>query len=271
MGINLPYTYARFIDSEIFTLFAGQSRKPFHVHKQLLAEISPALKSHVFNDMKEGRENCMEMEHVTPQTMCQFLEFCYTGEYSEFADDIIDGDGTGEEEEQEEQEEQEEAEVDRREWDAMMMREVCGEVFVCDTEPKIEPRVGIRTLVPHAKLYVLGDMYNIPRLKSRAYWNINEMIEKLENRGRSTWVADVYVDLVRYACDNLPERAGGGGVDPLVEYLAGCAACKLGSLCGNKRFLELLSTGGREDFTRAFLERVKFRDGATVQRPDFGE
>ncbi|KAI5842927.1 hypothetical protein DFP73DRAFT_552750 [Morchella snyderi] len=268
-----PCTYARFIRSEIFTLYAGQSQKPFHVHKQLLAEMSPELRSHIFNDMKEGHESCMRMEHVSPQTMCQFLEFCYTGAYSEFTDELVDEDGTGEQ--------KEELEVlgVKEELD-VVGTEVNGtggggEVDLSfksknhrvlrrhkpksELEPETEVRV--QALIPHAKLYVLGDMYNILYLKSRAYGKINEIIENLGYRGcHREWIANVYVDLMRYACDNLPERAE-GKTDPLVEYLASCAAWGLGLFRENKRFLEMLSVGVREDFSRIFLGQMQLMDG----------
>lgn len=71
----------------MFTLRAGPSLKPFRVHKQLLGEISTELRGHVFNDMREGQEGSMDMAHVPEETMFQFLEFCYTGDYPELEEE----------------------------------------------------------------------------------------------------------------------------------------------------------------------------------------
>lgn len=174
----------------------------------------------------------MRMEHVTPQTMCQFLEFCYTGKYAEFADDTIDGDGTGEKKEK--------AEVDD------------GRV-----EGKLGDLLRVPALMAHGRLYVFGDMYNVQRLKDEALSNINDISRDIgicsRRKRMPDYVAEECVNLMRYACDNLPERPAGRGMDKLVEYLACFAAWGLKYFIQSKRFMELLSTRGRVDFTEGFL------------------
>ncbi|KAH8154802.1 uncharacterized protein LAJ45_01333 [Morchella importuna] len=219
--------YASFISSETFTLYAGQSQKPYRVHKELLAAMSPELRNHIFNDMKEGHESCMRMEHVTPQTMCQFLEFCYTGKYAEFADD---GD----------KKRRAEVQAEKPTW-------------------KQAGILKASALMSHAKLYVLGDIYNVQRLKNEALRNINEIMKDLSAgpQSRMPDVAEECINLMRYACDNLPERSAERGIDPLVKYLAHCAAWGLDFF--RNKLPELLSTGGRVDFTETFLALLRFR------------
>jgi len=39
------------------------------------------MRTYVYKDTKEGQEDGMEVGHVSPDTMHQFMEFCYSGDY----------------------------------------------------------------------------------------------------------------------------------------------------------------------------------------------
>ena len=53
----------------------------FFVHKELLASLSPELKKHVKNDMREGIEGQMHLGEVEIGTMKAFLCWAYRGDY----------------------------------------------------------------------------------------------------------------------------------------------------------------------------------------------
>ena len=53
----------------------------FFVHKELLASLSPELKKHVKNDMREGTEQEMHLGEVEVGTMKAFLCWAYKGDY----------------------------------------------------------------------------------------------------------------------------------------------------------------------------------------------
>lgn len=152
----------------MFTLRTGPSRKPFRVHKELLGEISRELRGHVFNEMKEGQEGSMDMAHVSEETMCQFLEFCYTGDYPELKKEPKCS-GWGDDDDNEE------------------------------GPPSSEQ------LLPNAKLYVFADMYNIPQLKEIAFSKITAHIVRISY---SLWDKEIeeFVQLFKYTFENLPER-----------------------------------------------------------------
>ncbi|CUS14355.1 unnamed protein product [Tuber aestivum] len=76
-----PIPFDKFASSEIFTIRAGSDLQAFHVHKDLLAGLSDEMRNHVYNDMREGKVNVMDMGHVSPDTMQRFMEFCYSGDY----------------------------------------------------------------------------------------------------------------------------------------------------------------------------------------------
>jgi len=63
-----------------FTADLGPS--VFYIHKALLASLSPELKKHSDNQMKEGLAGEMVLEEVDRKTMQRFLQWAYRGEYT---------------------------------------------------------------------------------------------------------------------------------------------------------------------------------------------
>ncbi|KAI5811776.1 hypothetical protein DFH27DRAFT_605889 [Peziza echinospora] len=56
-------------------------KKTYHVHKTLLAELSPELNNHAYNVMKEGKSNTMVVHEVDHLTMELFLQWAYRQDY----------------------------------------------------------------------------------------------------------------------------------------------------------------------------------------------
>lgn len=52
------------------------------VHRSLLASISPELKKHITNEMKEGQEGRMVLHEVDEVTLERFLQWAYQGHYT---------------------------------------------------------------------------------------------------------------------------------------------------------------------------------------------
>ena len=99
IAINEGYTnglHCRHMQSDIIVVtLKGNSLdapaiKPFQVHKSLLASASPELHNHVYNDMKEGVENALQLEEVDEATMKRFLSWLYTKTYRADIDSEID-------------------------------------------------------------------------------------------------------------------------------------------------------------------------------------
>ena len=53
----------------------------YFIHKTLLSSLSAELDKHVNNDMKEGRENLIELGEVDKPTLEAFLEWAYFQDY----------------------------------------------------------------------------------------------------------------------------------------------------------------------------------------------
>lgn len=175
----------------------------------------------------------MDMAHVSEETMCQFLEFCYTGDYSELGEEpespepsssgirkfLDEKDGACEEEEKEEEEE---------------------------LYPPSEQ------LLPNAKLYVLADMYNIPRLKDLAFGKLTARIVEIGYcHGEGT---DAFIRLFKYAFENLPEREE---MDQLLEYLGKYTAWALNMFREDEDFLNLFAGNYRVDFIKLILGNLQ--------------
>lgn len=55
----------------------------YFIHKALLSSLSTELDKHVNNDMKEGRENVIELSEVDRPTLEAFLEWAYFKDYQQ--------------------------------------------------------------------------------------------------------------------------------------------------------------------------------------------
>ncbi|RPB23930.1 hypothetical protein L211DRAFT_825127 [Terfezia boudieri ATCC MYA-4762] len=69
-------------DSSSLTATKSDSGNPeYFIHKTLLSSLSPELDKHINNDMKEGRENLIELSEVDEPTIEAFLEWAYFQDY----------------------------------------------------------------------------------------------------------------------------------------------------------------------------------------------
>ena len=66
------------------TTIKHDSKRPeYFIHKALLSSLSTELDKHVNNDMKEGRENVIELSEVDEPTLKAFLEWAYFKDYQQ--------------------------------------------------------------------------------------------------------------------------------------------------------------------------------------------
>ncbi|PUU79452.1 hypothetical protein B9Z19DRAFT_979589 [Tuber borchii] len=159
-----PIPFDKFASSEIFTIRVGTNLQTFHVHKDLLAGLSDEMRNYVYSDTKEDQEISMEMEHVSPDIMHRFMEFCYSGDYlyasgseSNSDDPLKDKDAT----------------------DALPL------------------------LLTHAKLYVFANMFNIVSLKKLSRSKIialTSFFGQLEDRAHAL----AMISLIDFVLQNIP-------------------------------------------------------------------
>ena len=105
----------------------GTDLQAFRIHKDLLAGLSDEMSYYVHSSPKESQNiMSMDMEHVSPDIMYRFMEFCYSGDYSNASGAENDFD---------------------------------------DPQRGKDATAAISLLKTHAKLYVFADMFNILSLK----------------------------------------------------------------------------------------------------------
>ncbi|KAI1267757.1 hypothetical protein F5Y18DRAFT_443537 [Xylariaceae sp. FL1019] len=83
-------SYGVIATSEPFTILVGPDRKVFMMHKELLAAMSKPLNALVAGGMKESRERCAEWPEMDEETFIRFCEFAYTGDYKVAKPKVID-------------------------------------------------------------------------------------------------------------------------------------------------------------------------------------
>ena len=69
--------------------YADGGGSVFYIHKALLASLSPELRKHTDNQMREGLRGEMLLGEVDRQTMQRFLQWAYRGEYTVYVWSLI--------------------------------------------------------------------------------------------------------------------------------------------------------------------------------------
>ncbi|KAG0635695.1 hypothetical protein HOY80DRAFT_892627 [Tuber brumale] len=140
-----PISFDLFASSEMFTIRAGSDLQAFCFHKELLAGLSDEMRHHVYNDMREGPANTLDLKHVPPEIIRRFMEFCYTGDY-------LHASGTDN---------------------------------LYNSPRDREATEALPLLIIHAKLYAFAEMFNIALLKELSKSKITVLtpsLRRLEGR-----------------------------------------------------------------------------------------
>lgn len=79
----------RSLASKPFLFVIGEEAKEFHVHKELIGQLSPALNALVNGQMKEAREGRVEWPDLDPDTFVRFAKYAYSRDYTEAEPEIL--------------------------------------------------------------------------------------------------------------------------------------------------------------------------------------
>ncbi|KAG6158049.1 hypothetical protein E4U11_004908, partial [Claviceps purpurea] len=85
-GKQEDVSYASFMSSKAFEFLVGPEKKPFIIHSELVASLSPVLERLVKGNMEEAQKGSVVWEHVDEQTFIRFSQYAYmrTYEYPAF-------------------------------------------------------------------------------------------------------------------------------------------------------------------------------------------
>ncbi|KAG6153124.1 hypothetical protein E4U37_003206 [Claviceps purpurea] len=74
------------MSSKAFEFLVGPEKKPFIIHSELVASLSPVLERLVKGELKEAQKGSVVWEHVDEQTFIRFSQYAYmrTYEYPAF-------------------------------------------------------------------------------------------------------------------------------------------------------------------------------------------
>ncbi|KAF5020504.1 hypothetical protein F66182_7467 [Fusarium sp. NRRL 66182] len=75
--------FEKSLASKPFLFIIGPKRNEFHVHKELIGQLSPALNALVNGNMKEACEGRVEWPDLDVDTFVRFAKFAYSGDYTE--------------------------------------------------------------------------------------------------------------------------------------------------------------------------------------------
>ncbi|KAF8459941.1 hypothetical protein BDZ91DRAFT_740635 [Kalaharituber pfeilii] len=243
---------------------APDSSSVFYIHKALLANISSELRKHVHNEMKEGKEGVMTLGDVDKETMARFVEWAYTGDYPV-------------------------EETSRRRLPAgvpgLGAGAKGGTAAGSGGASKTHDKTSAATsLLPHAKLYVLADRFNIPDLKLLSYTRLTDILSSsCEDPQNPTpppkrLIPRDLLAATKFAFENLPPdphtttssrfridsvrtpaaAAASGNEENLLEFLAGYATWALDSLRADPEFCDFVEESA--EFARALICGAKPAD-----------
>ncbi|KAI5868183.1 hypothetical protein GGS23DRAFT_591975 [Durotheca rogersii] len=275
-------SYDRIVASKPFYLYVGPNKKEFVMHLELVASLSKPLQTLVKGKMKEARESVAEWPEVDEGTFVRFCEFAYTGSYKPAApirrplpksqesptsqpgqkgpfgiyDDlgiaIEDGyvyEGCSMRGSYNWQRET------KNKWKLFQAAEVGAGAEAANTEA--EDDYG-ETLLSHARLYVLADMYAVEPLMALCVRRLHRTLKVFRLHG-GVRTADL-AQLFEYAYHNTrPDTPGPPArVDRLRELLAAYAACRIYELWDNPQLRAALEIG---DLSKNILAQL-------LNRPD---
>ncbi|KAM6520851.1 hypothetical protein FSOLCH5_005637 [Fusarium solani] len=81
--------FEKSISSKPFIFVVGEERKEFHIHKELIGQLSPVLNALVNGNMKEAREGRVEWLDLDVDTFVRFAKFAYSGNYTPAEPELI--------------------------------------------------------------------------------------------------------------------------------------------------------------------------------------
>ncbi|CAM1511308.1 Fc.00g088210.m01.CDS01 [Cosmosporella sp. VM-42] len=75
--------------SKPFLFVVGEEKREYHVHKELVAQLSPVLNALVNGNMREAQEGRVEWLDLDIDTFVRFAKYAYSGDYTEAEPEIL--------------------------------------------------------------------------------------------------------------------------------------------------------------------------------------
>ncbi|KAG6092269.1 hypothetical protein E4U30_005649 [Claviceps sp. LM220 group G6] len=264
-GKQEDVSYASFMSSKAFEFLVGPDKKPFIIHSELVASLSPVLERLVKGNMEEAQKGSVVWEHVDEQTFIRLSQYAYmrTYEYPAFRPrpqpkagpskaSLLATDADTERDSYRYNHRSSMLKMCDDSWEAFFENEPpipshLTKVAMKKASPLADgERNDAELLLSHARLYVLADCYGIKPLMglslSTLYSVLSEFME---------WddVADMLIKLLRYCFENDTPAE-------LREFVMRYAVCHIEDLWKRKEVIELART--HADFSSAIVEAMLY-------------
>jgi hypothetical protein len=262
-------TRTSIISSDMFTFLVGPKKKPFKLHKALVAHQSLSLNVLVNGHLKEAQEQCAVWEEVAEDTFVRFSQFAYTGDYEapeppshkqslqsfhpgSGRDSIRSTSSTGKKLGRKESSSwrrfRDLYSGPRDEWN---VSENGSDTYTHDSSATtvVAEETNVDTLLFHVRMYVFSDYHDIQPLRDLSLRKLHQGLI-----GMSTDVDSLedIVRLLRYAFENTVDRDG--HADQLRSLLVLYASGKARMLWKCPSFEQLVRENG--DFMTAFVSKL---------------
>lgn len=204
-------THSRFLDSEFASLRAGQTGRPFKIHRKLLSSKSKPLSAALDSELKEGQNGVYAFEEVTEGTLARFVEWAYRGDYPTPIGEIQT--------------------VQAQHFPDAVEASIDGKSTV--TTPETDFTSENHPLLVHIRLYIFSHTYLINELQQLSYEKVTTCLTDLDKPdGLDIQLA--VVDALRLAFYRLPQH------DCLLDWLAQYSAYCIDKLRVQGSFHDLL-------------------------------
>jgi hypothetical protein len=258
------------VSSDMFTFLVGHNRKPFKLHKALVAHQSLSLNVLVNGNLKEAKEQCAIWDEVAEDTFVRFSQFAYTGDYeapvpmshkqslqtlhpgssrdSTRSTSNSTGRKLGRKESSSWRRFRDLYSGPRDEW---YLSENSSDTYTHDSSAAtaVAEDTHVDTLLFHVKMYVFSDYHDIQPLLDLSLRKLHQGLISMSPDADSL---EDTVRLLRYAFENTVDRDG--HADQLRSLLTLYAACKARMLWRCPSFEQLVRENG--DFMTAFISKL---------------
>ncbi|KAL4905561.1 hypothetical protein BDW74DRAFT_177930 [Aspergillus multicolor] len=222
--------YFSFLDSEIVSLKATESGRPFQIHRSLLASKSRAIASAFDRGFEESKKKVYTFQDTSEGTLARFIEWAYTGDYPAIikathaneptilkAEAIVNG-------------AKEDGKSDNTKSDSTDNLDINA---ISLSAPDTDLTHENHPLLAHIRLYVFCSIYIIPELRSLSFTRATAAFKSLDQPTTLETQLGVIAAL-RVSFRSLLAD------DRLLDWLAHYAAYCLGQLRVQRDFHDLL-------------------------------
>ncbi|KAG6075770.1 hypothetical protein E4U16_003166 [Claviceps sp. LM84 group G4] len=237
------------MSDKAFKFLIGPEKRPFIIHSELVASLSPVLERLVKGELKEAQEGSVAWEHVDVQTFIRFSQYAYTRtyEYPAFRPRPQPKDRAIVESCPRSKTAMHHLRTWARESFVVQLSSFSNQTYMVmeRASPLAEGQNNdAELLLSHARLYVLADCYGIAPLMSLSLTTLHHVLLEIPE-----WddVADMFIKLLHYCYENDTPAA-------LRELVVEYAVCQVDNLWHRDEIKNFAQTHG--EFSSAVIESM---------------